>query len=93
MIPALQMIASSGGCSRIAATQARTDAGSDSSQATGTVLPVTLVQAVAALSALRAAPTTVAPRRARQRPLSIGAAPPPAPAGGAQARPGARAAW
>ncbi len=71
MTPALHTMASSGAApSRTDATAARTDAGSDSSHATGRKSPLRRAQASRALSAVRAAAITRAPRNASARIVS-----------------------
>ena len=68
MTPALPMMASSGAAEDFtAATQARTDAGSDSSQASGRKSPLSPAQASRAFSTVRAVASTRAPRSANAR--------------------------
>ena len=71
MMPALQRMASSlVPAALIAATQAFTEAGSDSSHAYGVALPGSLAQASVAFASVRAQPSTWAPRRAKTRAAS-----------------------
>ena len=71
MTPALPMIASSGAAPDFtAATQARTDAGSESSQASGRKSPLSPAQASRAFSTVRAVASTRAPRSASARIVS-----------------------
>ena len=71
MTPALQTMASSGAAPVFtAATQARTDAGSESSQASGRKSPLSPAQASRAFSTVRAVAITRAPRSASARTVS-----------------------